>query len=409
MGVPPASVSRYLGTTLQLSTFNLQHLTSHPQSTKMTLNKCTICNKKTTTKCAKCKSAAYCSAECQKIDFPLHKLICCKLVYFTENNPRPADEYLSTHKLGILFPVESTSPELIWVKNTITFEEVGSHWEVWPKLNKHIKCLTSPLVSVLQDRNVEVYISDMCCVEGGPNECLGHLLEGYQWTMEEIPSPSTSGPVISLFCARDRKRQFRDVMVSTYHQIRSQPQPFSTISEHMGMTLRFFKCGYQRKVVDANNARKTKRHPFDSAMASILMINANPEESNQGWGWADIKNWDSGTEPTVLVTRSDKKPISARQVEVLIEYIRGVVQWAMESDEIDEEYEKMQEKFDNDEITATEFFEFEENNTEENRRKRVIEEYMKSDRFEKFIEKFKKEKLEDGDTTWADVVSPRAG
>lgn len=318
----------------------------------------------------------------------------------------------------------------------------------------------------------------MCCIEDGPNECLGHLLEGYQWTDGGNPvseykwagnvvvlrsrsydknEPEEDGEYkvfedvtladlrsaltymgsttklyesekenrffirdekewvrgVKISCVGDMKvlgkRQFRDVMVSTYHQIRSQPQPFPTISEHMGMTLRVFKCGYQRKVVDANSARKTKRHPFDSAMSSILMINANPEESNQGWCWADIKNWDSGTEPTVLVTRSDKKPISAKQVEVLIEYIRGVIQWAIEPDEIDEKYEKMQEKSDNDEITATEFFEFEGNNTEENRRKRVIEEYMKSDRFEKFIEKFKKEKLADGDTTWADVVSPRAG
>ncbi|KAH7312075.1 hypothetical protein BKA65DRAFT_574818 [Rhexocercosporidium sp. MPI-PUGE-AT-0058] len=117
----------------------------------MTDKKCIICNKDTTCKCGTCKSAAYCSFECQKLDIPLHKILCTKLVDFLKNNPRPADEYLSRYKLGILFPVDSKIAELIWVKNKILFEEVGKHWEVWPKLNKQ-------------------------------NECLGHLLHGYQWT-----------------------------------------------------------------------------------------------------------------------------------------------------------------------------------------------------------------------------------
>ncbi|PVH86306.1 hypothetical protein DL98DRAFT_526836 [Cadophora sp. DSE1049] len=77
----------------------------------MTLNKCTICDKETANKCAKSKSAVYCSQECQKLDFPLHKLLCTKITTFLENNPRPADEDLSTHKLGLLFPVDAKNPE----------------------------------------------------------------------------------------------------------------------------------------------------------------------------------------------------------------------------------------------------------------------------------------------------------
>lgn len=47
--------------------------------------------------------------------------------------------------------------------------------------------------------------------------------------------------------------------------------------------------------------------------------------------------------------------------------------------------------------------------TDERWRKKFIEEYMKSSKFEEFIEEFKKKKLAEGDATWSDVASPRVG
>ncbi|KAE8441731.1 hypothetical protein EG329_004517 [Mollisiaceae sp. DMI_Dod_QoI] len=87
----------------------------------MTSEKCCICSKATENKCAVCKSAHYCSADCQKKDWPLHKLLCNKFVSFVEAGPTvdtEGDDYAvsSKYKLAILFPEKSNSPELIWLK-----------------------------------------------------------------------------------------------------------------------------------------------------------------------------------------------------------------------------------------------------------------------------------------------------
>ncbi|GAA6015413.1 hypothetical protein JCM11491_000420 [Sporobolomyces phaffii] len=39
---------------------------------------CYCCGKETTTRCSKCKDAIFCSTECQKLLFPVHKYICSK-------------------------------------------------------------------------------------------------------------------------------------------------------------------------------------------------------------------------------------------------------------------------------------------------------------------------------------------
>jgi hypothetical protein len=57
----------------------------------MALEKCTICSKSTKNKCSRCKSAAYCSQRCQKLDLPLHKLLCSKYQDFLTTRPDPTD------------------------------------------------------------------------------------------------------------------------------------------------------------------------------------------------------------------------------------------------------------------------------------------------------------------------------
>ncbi|KAI9648087.1 hypothetical protein NHQ30_002716 [Ciborinia camelliae] len=76
-------------------------------SQTLSASACTICNLPAKN-CARCRSAAYCSAACQTLDWPLHKTLCKK---FTTTPPRPSP----THKLGFLFPPDSTSPKLVWV------------------------------------------------------------------------------------------------------------------------------------------------------------------------------------------------------------------------------------------------------------------------------------------------------
>lgn len=69
---------------------------------------CAICNGSASKRCASCVSISYCSPECQKTDWSLHKMICKKLTALT---PRPSP----AHKLGILFPVNSKDLQPVWI------------------------------------------------------------------------------------------------------------------------------------------------------------------------------------------------------------------------------------------------------------------------------------------------------
>ena len=69
---------------------------------------CLICNATDVKSCVSCRSASYCSKECQKIDWPLHKHL-CKIIPTMTTRPSPSS------RLAILFPVDSKSPKLVWV------------------------------------------------------------------------------------------------------------------------------------------------------------------------------------------------------------------------------------------------------------------------------------------------------
>lgn len=71
--------------------------------------KCAVCNKSDAQQCGSCHAAAYCGSECQATDWKLHKSLCKHYRKFLLT--RPVD-----HKLGILFPVNSDKPQLIWLK-----------------------------------------------------------------------------------------------------------------------------------------------------------------------------------------------------------------------------------------------------------------------------------------------------
>ncbi|KAL4904067.1 hypothetical protein BDW74DRAFT_179158 [Aspergillus multicolor] len=70
-------------------------------------NMCTICNAADATLCSRCHSASYCSKTCQRVDYPVHKILCRDVA---AQSPRPAE-----HIRGIYFPVDGRKPEVIWV------------------------------------------------------------------------------------------------------------------------------------------------------------------------------------------------------------------------------------------------------------------------------------------------------
>lgn len=70
---------------------------------------CTICSKPDSQLCGKCRSAAYCSVECQQTDWATHKLLCSQYSVLSDR-PRPS------FKRAILFPEEEPNPVFFWVE-----------------------------------------------------------------------------------------------------------------------------------------------------------------------------------------------------------------------------------------------------------------------------------------------------
>jgi len=94
-----------------------------PLRHQMAAPTCAICNGSDARFCSSCHSISYCSPECQKTDWPLHKTI-CKTLTTLPSRPSPS------HKLAILFPVDSKDPQLFWINcERRVDDEDGIAWE----------------------------------------------------------------------------------------------------------------------------------------------------------------------------------------------------------------------------------------------------------------------------------------
>ncbi|KAI1141100.1 hypothetical protein F5Y05DRAFT_299180 [Hypoxylon sp. FL0543] len=93
---------------------------------------CVMCNKEPAMLCKRCRSCYYCSRECQRSDWPSHKLLCGE---FLSQSPRPS----SSHKRAILFPVERVKPKLIWVPCPLKYPSDDEDYDPRPyeAMNPH--------------------------------------------------------------------------------------------------------------------------------------------------------------------------------------------------------------------------------------------------------------------------------
>ncbi|KAM0417189.1 hypothetical protein ACHAPT_012826 [Fusarium lateritium] len=84
---------------------------------------CVMCNAKTgARRCARCESTQYCSVECQRADWPMHKLV-CKQFQTASDASRPSE----SHFRVLFFPHEASQPEFCWASTNGSDELVVQH------------------------------------------------------------------------------------------------------------------------------------------------------------------------------------------------------------------------------------------------------------------------------------------
>jgi MYND finger len=69
---------------------------------------CSVCTESSLKICKGCHNSKYCSRECQKADWPTHKLLCKTFKDFAS---RPGNDY----RRAIYLPVSSKKPQFIWL------------------------------------------------------------------------------------------------------------------------------------------------------------------------------------------------------------------------------------------------------------------------------------------------------
>ncbi|CAJ2504723.1 Uu.00g121170.m01.CDS01 [Anthostomella pinea] len=84
--------------------------------------RCIYCEKPGTHECSHCKSARYCSQQCQDKDWSIHRLLCSTHAEFTDDK-RPSPD----HARAIIFPAGDVQPRFIWIEK---YAEGGYHFPV---------------------------------------------------------------------------------------------------------------------------------------------------------------------------------------------------------------------------------------------------------------------------------------
>ena len=147
------------------------------------VRKCLICDKITTSRCSKCKSAGYCCRECQVADWPTHKFFCASLPFPPKMNGNPRVRTIA----GLLLNSGSLTPSIVQLPLNIDFEsfklpntksfigaqESTNYMQSNPFTNENLK---DSLVFIFRDN----FLND----GSSPNKCVENMMKGrnnYPW------------------------------------------------------------------------------------------------------------------------------------------------------------------------------------------------------------------------------------
>jgi hypothetical protein len=172
---------------------------SNIQPSAMELPKCNVCNKPAPAICAICKSSYYCSIACLQDEFRFHEPFCRQFANITSASPRPAAKDIevsgaegprtkvtkpsSILRLGLLFAVDCTSPQYVWIKchQTVHKGNVDENPELGGVLGDSVVVREQNMISYYpqKDHVVEICFRSQFLSDGSkPNKCISNLWAG---------------------------------------------------------------------------------------------------------------------------------------------------------------------------------------------------------------------------------------
>lgn len=134
---------------------------------------CDMCSKPGPQRCQACHKSRYCSRECQKLDWPIHKLV-CKL--FKDFEERPGGNF----RRAIYFPDTNSRPRFIWLPFTWIGGDAGNGEGIYHLPNLDIifgkgkqlaapNSLTfNPVLNRFLSHTILINYGDSCLIDGSP-------------------------------------------------------------------------------------------------------------------------------------------------------------------------------------------------------------------------------------------------
>ncbi|RIA79565.1 hypothetical protein C1645_840398 [Glomus cerebriforme] len=160
------------------------------------MNDCKVCQKPSTSKCAKCHQIFYCSRECQKEDWNEHKKSCGNSPVIKNNENFPNFD-LSLHEMTEFL----TNMMLRMNKGTVTKDwdvpEFGKEYATkYPHEKEQIKCLNSARSS-LKGMQIIDKIIDSDINEPDPGHILKRWMEFSNTLLKFLSSPRKIGDIFT--------------------------------------------------------------------------------------------------------------------------------------------------------------------------------------------------------------------
>lgn len=343
---------------------------------------CIICEKPGALDCGRCKSSRYCSGECQRSDWPVHKLLCASFSRF-DITTRPS----KTHFRGFFFPQDQTKPQVVWLDCPWRHDEDEGVKYQYPDLKPFLGPKSSPsvipiLIDAILQRHLPdtIHISyrDTFLIDGSkpnqsveavlatmpgrahdwrgpivtvgkegldmdPNNCrdltmndfryiADYLISYNRWPLHiETPIVRSTGAVtkgVRINCLGDRKifnkLHYEPVDVPSTDPIFNDFWHLtSDIADRVGIPILTLRCpvSLQWATMDKLDGFGSAS-PYDNKGATYLHLCCDPKADNSSsgpsWAWAD-RQWQKFV-GSVIVVRRDEQPLLPIHIEALCTY-----------------------------------------------------------------------------------------